>query len=323
MERNLPVVVGIDGSSSALDAVRWAAREAARRGTPLRLVSAFSWHDTRHIGDHGHYREVMLRRTREAVAEAAETAAQAAPGIEISERVVDGFPVPRLVAASRHAGLVVIGDRGLGGFSSLLVGSVAIGLAAHAECPVVVVRGERPSEDGTAGPVVVGVDGSPLSEAALAFAFAAADAHKVPLVAVHAWTDSVLDAAVVPLLGWEAIETVEQLLLAERLAGWGEKYPDVEVRRVVARDRPAHALLERAAGVWTDERAQEGRRRVQARERRAERGHVIEQAATAQLVVVGSHGRGSAAGLVLGSVSHAVLHHAPCPVAVVRPERTP
>jgi nucleotide-binding universal stress UspA family protein len=287
-ETNLPVVVGIDGSPSALDATRWAAQEAGRRKASLQLVSAFSWHDSRHIGDHGHYRGVMLRRTREAVSAAAETAGEAAPGIEISERVVDGFPVPQLVAASRHAGLLVIGDRGLGGLSSLLVGSVAIGLAAHAECPVIVVRGERPSE--VDGPVVVGVDGSPVSEEALAFAFAAADTGKVPLVAVHAWSDSVLDSAVVPLLGWDAIETVEQLLLAERLAGWGEKYPDVEVRRVVARDRPAHAL--------------------------------IQQAVTAQLLVVGSRGRGSAAGLVLGSVSHAVLHHAPCPVAVVRPERT-
>lgn len=292
-DASLPVVVGIDGSSSALDAVRWAAREAARRGTPLRLVSAFSWHDSRHIGDPGlggHFRKTMLAATRTASSAAAETAAQAAPGIEISERVVDGFPVPLLVAASRRAGLVVIGDRGLGGFSSLVIGSVAIGLAAHAECPVVVVRGEQAPDT---GPVVVGIDGSPLSEAALAFAFQAADKRNAPLIAVHAWTDSVLDAAVVPLLGWDAIETVEQLLLAERLAGWGEKYPDVEVRRVVARDRPAHALIEQATAVQ------------------------------AQLVVVGSRGRGSAAGLVLGSVSHAVLHHAPCPVAVVRPERTP
>ncbi|HEX6359271.1 universal stress protein [Actinophytocola sp.] len=289
-ETNLPVVVGIDGSPSALDGVRWAAREAARRNTPLRLISAFSWHDSAHVGDPGlggHYRKTMLEATRRASVAAAETAAQIAPGVEISERVVDGFPVPQLVAASRDAGLVVIGDRGLGGLSSLLIGSVAIGLAAHAECPMVVVRGERQSED---GPVVVGVDGSPVSEAALAFAFQAADAREVPLIAVHAWADGVFDAAVVPLLGWDAIETVEQLLLAERLAGWGEKYPDVEVRRVVARDRPAHALLE-----W---------------------------AASTQLMVVGSHGRGSAAGLVLGSVSHAVLHHSPCPVAVVRPERT-
>jgi nucleotide-binding universal stress UspA family protein len=290
--RNAPVVVGIDGSSSSLDATRWAAREAARRGTPVHLISAFGWSGTRHLGDPGlgHYRETMLRSTWEAVSAAAQTAAEAAEGVEISELVVNGFPVPLLVAESRRAGLLVIGDRGLGGFTSLLVGSVAIGLAARAECPVVVVRGGRSSD---AGPVVVGIDGSPISEAALAFAFDAADMRNVPLIAVHAWTDSVLDAAVAPLLDWDVIEADEHRLLAERLAGWGEKYPDVAVRRVVVRDRPAHALIEQATS------------------------------AGAQLVVVGSHGRGSAAGLVLGSVSHAVLHHSPCPVAVVRAEPSP
>jgi nucleotide-binding universal stress UspA family protein len=285
--------VGIDRSPSALDAARWAAREAARRGTTVQLISAFGWLETSHLGDHGlggRYRETMLRRTREEVSAAAEAAAEAAPGIEISERVIDGFPVPLLVAASRRAGLLVIGDRGLGGFTGLLVGSVAIGLAARAECPVVVVRGERASD---AGPVVVGIDGSPISEAALAFAFEAAATRTAPLIAVHAWADSVLEAAVAPLLDWDAIEADEHRLLAERLAGWGGKYPDVEVRRVVARDRPAHALLEQATGT------------------------------AAQLVVVGSHGRGSVAGLVLGSVSHAVLHHSPCPVAVVRADPSP
>jgi nucleotide-binding universal stress UspA family protein len=287
----LPVVVGVDGSSSALDAARWAAREAARRGTALQVVSAFGWFDARHIGDPGlggHYRSTMLKSTHAAVLAAAEAAAEAAPGVELAERVVDGFPVPVLVVASRRAGLLVIGDRGLGGLTSLLVGSVAIGLAARAECPVVVVRGERSSDS---GPVVVGIDGSQLSEAALAYAFEAADMRRSPLIAVHAWTDSAIEAAVAPLLDWDAIEADEHRLLAERLAGWGEKHPDVAVRRVVARDRPANALIEQA----TD--------------------------AAAQLVVVGSHGRGSAAGLVLGSVSHAVLHHAPCPVAVVRSER--
>jgi nucleotide-binding universal stress UspA family protein len=292
-ESTPPVVVGVDGSSSALDAVRWAAREAARRGTAVRLISAFSWFDSRHIGDHGlggAYRAAMVKSTRDAVSAAAVTAAKAAPGVEITEHVLDGFPVPRLVEASRHAGLVVIGDRGLGGFTSLLVGSVALGLTARAECPVVVVRGGRSSD---AGPVVVGIDGSRISEAALAFAFEAADAREVPLIAVHAWTDSVIEAATVPLVDWDAVETEERSLLAERLAGWGEKFPDVVVRRVVVRDRPAHALIEQALG------------------------------AAAQLVVVGSHGRGSAAGLVLGSASHAVLHHSPCPVAVVRPDPSP
>ncbi|ONI92776.1 hypothetical protein ALI22I_02025 [Saccharothrix sp. ALI-22-I] len=292
-ESSLPVVVGIDGSSSALDAVRWAAREAARRGTAVQLISAFSWFDSRHTGDlglGGAYRTAMVKSTRDAVSAAAETAAKAAPGIEITEHVLDGFPVPLLVGASRHAGLVVIGDRGLGGFSSLLVGSVAIGLAARAECPIVVVRGERSWD---AGPVVVGIDGSHISEAALAFAFEAADTREVSLIAVHAWTDSVLEAAMVPLVDWDAVETDERALLAERLARWGEKYPDVVMGRVVVRDRPAHALIEQAIGT------------------------------AAQLVVVGSHGRGSAAGLVLGSASHAVLHHSPCPVAVVRPNPSP
>jgi nucleotide-binding universal stress UspA family protein len=292
-DRSLPVVVGIDGSPSALDAARWAAREAVRRRTTVELISAFGWLETRHLHDHGlgvSFRETIWERTREEVSAAAEAAAGAAPGIEISQRVIDGFPVPLLVAASRRAGLVVIGDRGLGGFSGLLVGSVAIGLAARAECPVVVVRGERSLD---AGPVVVGIDGSPNSDAALAFAFEAAASRKVPVIAVHTWTDSVLEAAVAPLLDWGAIEADEHRLLAERLAGWGTKYPDVEVRRVVARDRPAHTLIEQAT------------------------------LTAARLVVVGSHGRGSVAGLVLGSVSHTVLHHSPCPVAVVRADRSP
>ncbi len=140
---------------------------------------------------------------------------------------------------------------------------------------------------------MVGIDGSEISEAALAFAFEAAATRNVPLMAVHAWTDSVLEAAVAPLLDWDAIEGDEHRLLAERLAGWSEKYPDVAVHRVVARDRPAHALIEQATDT------------------------------AAQLVVVGSHGRGSAASLVLGSVSHAVLHHSPCPVVVVRADPSP
>ncbi|MEU4767664.1 universal stress protein [Actinosynnema sp. NPDC023794] len=152
------------------------------------------------------------------------------------------------------------------------------------------MRGERSSD---AGPVVVGIDGSQISEAALAFAFEAADTREVPLIAVRARTDSVIEAAMVPLVDWDAVEAEERSLLAERLAGWGEKYPDVVMRPVVVRDRPAHALIEQAIGT------------------------------AAQLVVVGSRGRGGAAGLVLGSASHAVLHHSPCPVAVVRPDPSP
>ena len=192
------------------------------------------------------------------------------------------------------AQLVVIADRGLGGVAGLLIGSVAFALAAGGSCPVVIVRGQT---DATDGPVVVGVDGSPISEAALAFAFEAAALRGAPLLAVHAWRDVPLVAVHaerdVPLdpmtwasLDWDAVEQQAQAELAERLAGWRDKYPDVDVQRLVVQDRPAKVL--------------------------------VEQSAAAQLLVVGSRGRGGLAGLLLGSVSHAVLHRADCPVAIVR-----
>ena len=197
---------------------------------------------------------------------------------------IGGFPVQVLREESERATLLVVGGRGTGGVLGLLLGSVAMSLAGHAACPVVVVR--EPAESSRILPVVVGVDGSPYGEAAVAFAYEAASLRGAPLVAVHTWSDLLFDSRVAPVLDWEAIETGEREVLAERLAGWSEKFPDVPVRRVVYRDRPAHSLLE--------------------------------EAAHAQLLVVGSHGRGQLGGLVLGSVSHAVLHRAPCPVAVVR-----
>lgn len=215
------VVVGIDGSESALEAVRWAAREADRRQVPLRLVNAFGWPDTRHIGDAGFgggSREVLLRSARKELAAAAAVADQAAPGMVVEQQLVVGFPVPVLQAEATRAQLVVLGHRGLGGFTGLLVGSVAVALAAHAACPVIVVRGsglDAPSE----GPVVVGVDGSPTSEAAIAFAFGAAAARGVPLVAVHTWWDLLVDPAMAPMLDWDAIEVDERQVLAEGLAG--------------------------------------------------------------------------------------------------------
>jgi nucleotide-binding universal stress UspA family protein len=281
MTEPMPVVVGVDGSESALEASRWAAREAGRRGAGLRLVQAFSWPQTHHVGEVGRGQRSVRRVAEEQLAAAATAAGQAAAGV-VETALVEGFPVPVLVAESRAAQLVVVGDRGLGGFTGLLLGSVAVGLAAHAAAPVAVVRGDAVAE----GPVVVGVDGSALSEAALAAAYEAAAARRVRLVAVHTWWDILVDPSFAPLVDWDAIEGEAHRVLAERLAGWAEKYPEVEVRRVVERDRPAPALLEQAAG--------------------------------AQLVVVGSRGRGGLAGMLLGSVSHNVLHHSPCPVLVVR-----
>jgi len=285
------VVVGVDGSENALEAVRWGVAEAARRNVALRLVTAMAWnqdHVIGRIGLGGDYRDIMLGTARRQLAEAAAVAEEVAAGRPVEQQLVVGFPVPVLREESRRAQLIVLGDRGYGALSGLLVGSVAVAMAAQAECPVVLVRREddEPLED-RLRPVVVGVDGSEISEAALAFAFQAASARGVPLVAVHAWQDLPVDPAMAQMLfDTDAVEADECEVLAERLAGWGEKYPDVRVQRVVKRDRPARALVD------------ESRR--------------------AQLVVVGSRGRGAAAGLLLGSVSHAVLHRAHCSIVVVR-----
>jgi nucleotide-binding universal stress UspA family protein len=283
------VVAGVDGSECALQAVRWAALEASRRHLPLRLVIAYSWPAGGLVGNIGlgvDPRAVLRDVAVGHLAAAADVAAGAAPGVDVDRVDVVGFAVPVLQAESIRAELVVLGDRGLGGFTGLLIGSVAMELSAHASCPVVVVRGPEP--DGAVPrqePVVVGIDGSPLSEAAVAFAFEAAARRGVPLVAVHAWRDLLVDPTLAPLVDWDAAEADEREVLAERLAGWGGDYPDVAVRRLVVRDRPARALVD------------ESRR--------------------AQLVVVGSRGRGGFTGLLLGSVSQALVHHAHCPVAVV------
>lgn len=278
-----PVVVGVDGSASAYRAVEWAAGEAHRRGVGLRLVRAFSWTTADHpTGWVARYRDEMLDVSRRQVARAVRIAADTRPDVEAESQVAIGAPIEVLSSEARRAQLLVLGDRGLGEVAGLVLGSVAVSLAARGACPVVVVRGERAGAD---GPVVVGVDGSPVSEAALAFAFDAAAARGVDLVAVHAWSPTAIDEELASLVEWDA--SVESAVLAERLAGWGQKYPQVAVRRTVVRDGAVRALVTASAG--------------------------------AQLVVVGSRGRGNAAGLLLGSVSHGVLHGAHCPVAVVRP----
>jgi nucleotide-binding universal stress UspA family protein len=221
-----------------------------------------------------------LRAARAHLRHAALAATEEAPGVVVEQELRNGYPVPQLVEESRSARLVVVGDRGRGGVAGLLLGSVAVALAARGECPVAVVRGRTSSVD---GPVVVGVDGTPLSEAALAWAFEAADERAAELVAVHAWRDLILDQ---PTPADDGIEQRARADLAERLAGWCNKYPDVRVCRVVVPDAPARAI--------------------------------VEQSVAAQLVVVGSHGRGPVKSLLLGSVGNSVLHRADCPVVVVR-----
>ena len=282
------VLVGVDGSPSAMRAVRWGAAEAARRETPLRLVLAFAWpHEAlrRPGGQEEMHRDALVTAARAQLDVAAAAAVRDEPGLDVQQQLIVGSPIPVLAQEARRAQLLVLGDRGLGQVEGLLVGSVAGALAPHASCPVVVVRG---GDDPPASlPVVVGVDGH--SDAAIAFAFEAAAARRVSVVAVHSWWQPVFEPEMAGVLfDREAIQAEEERILAQRMAGWTEKYPGVFVERRVIADSPARGLLE--------------------------------QARAAQLVVVGSRGRGGLASLVLGSVGNVLLHRSPCPVAVVRPE---
>ena len=285
------VVVGVDGSTSALRAVRWGAAEAARRQAALRLVAAFGWmvhHLPARPRIEDGYRETLLARAREQLAEAGRVAEREGAGIEIETQLIEGSPIQVLVTEADQAQLMVIGDRGLTQVKGLLVGSVAIGLAAHAGCPVVIVRGdERDPSEAASLPVLVGVDGSSTSDAAIGFAFEAAAVRRVSLVALHTWSDMMFDPSLAGVVGdWDVVERAERRVFSEQVGGWAEKFPDTSVELLVRRDQPAHSLLA--------------------------------EAVRAQLVVVGCRGHGQFVGMVLGSVSNALVHRAPCPVAVVR-----
>ncbi|MBQ1075977.1 universal stress protein [Micromonospora sp. C31] len=281
------VVVGVDGSESALRAVRLAAVEAARRHRPLRIVHGFIWPllhvpvDTPAGGPPG----AGLRHQAEQVVTAATDEAEATvPGLRISGEIIDGEAAAVLIGESPAAAMIVLGDRGLGGFSALVVGSVAVQVVAHADCPVLVARGtDRP------GPVIVGMDGSETARLAAEFAIDEASVRGAPLVALHAYRypTSTGPGDMRPLVYDDTeLRSEEDRVVAETLAGLTQRWPDVPVTRETARGRPTTVLAEAS--------------------RRA------------QLLVVGRQGRGELTGLLLGSVSQSLLHHADCPVAVVR-----
>ncbi|MET9392928.1 universal stress protein [Streptomyces sp. NPDC006624] len=284
------VIAGVDDSGQSMDAVAYAAREAAFRGAALRVVHAQA-RPGRLPVDTVLPRAVVegARRTAESlVADAVLRARSTEPDVEVSGLVLPGEPLSVLEAQSRTAGMIVVGSRGHGGFAGLLLGSTATGLAAHARCPVLVVR----EHADPAGPILLAVDGSPAGAAAVRFALEEATAQGAPVVALHAWTtwNAQLPPPQDPSEPYSnppgALAAAEERLLAEALAGTCELYPDVKVEHKVVR-RPTREAL-------------------------------IEASRTARLTVVGSRGRGGFSGLLLGSVSQAVLHHAHSPVVVVR-----
>ncbi|GAA3337477.1 universal stress protein [Amorphoplanes nipponensis] len=286
-----PVVVGVDGSRRSLDAVEAATAEAVLRHRPVHIVHAFVWPTVGTAATPG-LAGPSLRAFRdqadEIVAEAARLAAKLAPDVPATTHVRNGGAGQVLRDESGHAALLVLGDRGLGGFTELLAGSVAVQAATHAACPVLVVRGDRHS----AGPVVAGVDGSAVSMRALDVAVEEAVLRGTELVAVHGWTGNsgteLNDTLPMSYEAWSG-DQEEERVLAEALAGIAGRYPDLTVRREVIRG-PARQVL-------------------------------VERSRTAQLVVVGDRGHGGVAGLLLGSVSQHLIHHAACPVVVARPVR--
>jgi nucleotide-binding universal stress UspA family protein len=288
-----PIVVGVDGSDRSLDAVDLAAHEAALRDLPLRIVSAFTWPYLGVAPGVGAAcpPEADLRLNAERIVrEAMDRATASAPALDVGGDAVEGPPAAALIDQSHAASLVVIGNRGIGGFVGLLVGSVAVELTAYAGCPVLVARGRT----SPSGDVLVGVDGSPLSEMAVRFAFQAAALRGSGLTAVYAWT---MPAGVIPAVGtpsvdWTTeVEAAEEQVLSKAINDWHQAYPDVPARGRLVRAGARQALLNAAE--------------------------------EAQLAVVGARGRGGFAGLVLGSVSQAMLHHAACPVAIVRDTPAP
>jgi len=287
------VVVGVDGSQHSLVALDLAADEATRRREPLRIIAAFLWPMFSLAAQvpGAAITDDALDAAGRMLTDAADKIRGTHPGLRVTTEVVIGSPGGVLVGESERASVVVVGNRGHGGFTSLLAGSVATQLATHARCPVIVVRPGSTPATATTRPVLVGVDGLERTEPAIEFAFEEAASRGAALTAMHIWSEP-------PRPGSEPFKPVvydygeaereADRLLAETLAGFQEKYPDVPVaRELIYGVDPAY--------------------------------HLRRASAEASLVVVGSQGRGELSGLLLGSVGQSLVHHAQCPVAIVRP----
>lgn len=283
------IVVGVDGSTQSLTALDFAAREAERTGSDLDIVHAWLWPlFTVSLGPAPGAREDSgLQAQSERILTDAEAAArEVAPSTTISRTLLAGDPVMRLLSRAEGARMIVVGNRGLGGFGSLLLGSVGLRVAAHARCPAVIVRGAGTVD----GPVVVGVDGSDESDAAVTEAFREAASRRTGVVAVHTWS---LPLRIGDPMGGGYPELVDEaeragrLLLDKALTVAREQHPDVPVEVRLIDGSAAGTLVEASHG--------------------------------AALVTVGSRGAGALRGLLLGSVAQALLHHATSPVLVCPP----
>jgi nucleotide-binding universal stress UspA family protein len=286
----LGIVVGVDESSAATVAVQWAARDAELRNIPLTLVHAISpeiatWPNVRMPAGLARWQRDHGRRLLDDAFKVVEKVSQRGGPAEVHSEVLPSAAIPTLVDLSKEAELVVTGCRGSAQWRGRPIGSVSSGLLRYAHCPVAIIHEEDPpSSHPSQAPVLVGIDGSSASELATAIAFDEASRRNVGLIALHAWSDG--DVSEWPGIDWTATQSSAEEVLAERLAGWREQYPDVPVDRIVVRDTPARQLVDRSKD--------------------------------AQLLVVGSRGRGGFAEMLVGSVGETVAQMARVPVIVAR-----
>ncbi|MGA9490690.1 MAG: universal stress protein [Mycobacterium sp.] len=285
------IIVGADGSPASDAAIRWAAEDAALRHVSLTVVYVINpavtqWPHGPLPDGVGVWQENEGRRILTDASKIARDAAGGNPAVSVDCEMYSSATIPTFVDLSKKAELIVVGNHGRGAWARGLLGSVSSSLVRHAHCPVAVICDEQTRTPSPAdeAPVLVGIDGSPASELATQIAFDEASRRRVNLVAVHAWSDT--EIVDLPGLDWSAVKAEEERLLAEQLAGWQERYPDVTVHRLLVCDRPARVL--------------------------------VETSEAAQLVVLGSHGRGVFAGALLGSVGNAVVQSVHTPVIVAR-----
>ncbi|MFF1407477.1 universal stress protein [Streptomyces sp. NPDC058294] len=290
MTMGLPIVVGVDGSEPSLRAVDWAADEAVLHGLPLRVVYASLWEryeGTSLAEDIGEPSEQVL--AEDIVEIAAGRARRRQPDLKVSTDVLPEEPEYALVRESRSATLLVTGSRGRSGLAEALLGSVSLTVAGHAQCPMIVIRGNHDNQTrtGTQGRVVVGVGEKPEGSAAVRFAFEEARRRGVPLDAVRAWRWPAHESTDHPLLTGDA-------RLHERQA--------VEILETALQDAPADVTSHR--------RTVEGHTRTV----------LVDASRDADLLIIGAKRRHGHHGLQLGRVTHGVLHQSACPVVIV-PER--
>ncbi|MFJ3306691.1 universal stress protein [Streptomyces sp. NPDC086549] len=285
----LPLVVGVDGSDSSLQAVDWAADEAARHGLPLRLVHASLWERYEGAVPRSSPERPFERVLAEhIVASAAERAVRRHPDVKVTTDIVPEEAAETLLNEGNSASALVTGSRGRGGLRGLLLGSVGLAVAARAHCPVIVVRGDRAGLAGSHGRILLGVGDPATSEEAVRFAFREAEVRGCVLDAVRTWRCPAHETADHRGLAGEPgrrhEERASDLLDAALHDAMGD-HPGVRVRSVTV-EGSAHRIL-------------------------------VRRSAAADLVIVGARRRAGHFGLQLGRIGHTLLHHAYCPVAIV------